>query len=102
MGHPVMVTDPKMTGRNREKRIAWGSHGWDGNVREGKLADTGVEYQVIKYKKDWQRWDAPTMERKSCWRYRRFAAEAMRPEGQPGILARKACAFETRSGLLPR
>lgn len=79
-GHVVMVIDP-------QKRIAWGSHGWDGNVREGKLADTGVEYQLIKYKKDWQRWDRPDMERKACWRYRRFAGDAATPDGQPGMKA---------------
>jgi cell wall-associated NlpC family hydrolase len=79
-GHVVMVVDP-------HKRIAWGSHGWDGNVNEGKLADTGVEYQLIKYKKDWQRWDRPGMERVACWRYRRFAAEAKLPDGQPGMKA---------------
>lgn len=79
-GHVVMVIDP-------QKRIAWGSHGWDGNVNEGKLADTGVEYQLIKYKKDWQRWDRPGMERVACWRYRRFAAEAKLPDGQPGMKA---------------
>jgi hypothetical protein len=80
VGHVVMVIDP-------EKRIAWGSHGWDGNVREGMTADTGVEYQLIKYKKDWQRWDRPGMEREACWRYRRFIEEARSPGGQPGSRA---------------
>lgn len=81
-GHVVMVIDP-----DERKKIAWGSHGWDGNVTEGKIADTGVEYQRIKYKKDWERWDRPGMERKACWRYRRFATEARAPGGQPGIKA---------------
>jgi hypothetical protein len=80
VGHVVMVIDP-------HKRIGWGSHGWDGNVNEGRLADTGVEYQLIKYKKDWERWDRPDMERQACWRYRRFAVEARGPEGQPGVRA---------------
>jgi Caspase domain len=65
VGHTVMVIDP-------EKRIAWGSHGWDGNVNQGLESDTGVEYQLIKYKKDWEKWDRSTMERKACWRYRGF------------------------------
>ena len=80
VGHVVMVIDP-------HKRIGWGSHGWDGNVNEGRLADTGVEYQLIKYKKDWERWDRPDMERQACWRHRRFAVEARGPEGQPGMRA---------------
>ncbi len=65
-GHVVMVVDPK-------KRIAWGSHGWDGNSKMLKIEpDTGVEYQLIKYKKDWARWDRKTMMQKACWRYRKF------------------------------
>jgi hypothetical protein len=79
-GHVVMVIDPL-------KRIGWGSHGWDGNVTEGGIADTGVEYQLIKYKKDWERWDRPAMQRKACWRYKKFAAEAASPHGQPGLKA---------------
>ncbi len=94
VGHVVMVLDPA-------KRIAWGSHGWDGNVTEGKLADTGVEYQLIKYKKDWQRWDRPGMERKACWRYRRFTTEARDPRGQPGVKAlADACNRERQCGRL--
>ena len=92
VGHVVMVIDP-------DKRIAWGSHGWDGNVKEGKIADTGVEYQLIKYKKDWKRWDRPGMERKACWRYRRFAEEARSPGGQPGSRALAgACDAERQCG----
>ncbi|MGR9115871.1 MAG: caspase family protein [Gammaproteobacteria bacterium] len=65
-GHVVMVIDPA-------KRIAWGSHGWDGNAKELAIEpDTGVEYQLIKYKQDWQRWDRKSMERKACWRYRQL------------------------------
>jgi hypothetical protein len=80
-GHTVMVIDP-------ERRIAWGSHGWDGNAKELKVEpDTGVEYQLIKYKKDWQRWDRQTMERQACWRYRQIAQEALLPHGQAGIEA---------------
>ncbi|WP_457666898.1 caspase family protein [Thiolapillus sp.] len=78
-GHVVMVIDPR-------KRIAWGSHGWDGNAGNLKLEpDTGVEYQLIKYKKDWQRWDRPTMELKACWRYRQFARELEQGRGLPGV-----------------
>lgn len=68
-GHTIMVIDPK-------KRIAWGSHGWDGSGKALKIEpDTGVEYQLIKYKKDWQRWDRKTMFKKACWRYKQFTPE---------------------------
>ena len=94
-GHVVMVIDP-------DKRIAWGSHGWDGNA--GKLPikpDTGVEYQRIKYKKDWERWDRPTMRRKACWRYREFAKEAQTARGQPGLAAlANVCDADQRCGLV--
>lgn len=84
-GHVVMVIDP-------EKRIAWGSHGWDGNVLEQKkgmdvLVDRGVEYQRIKYKKDWERWDSQATKRVACWRYKTFVAERQAPGGQPGMAA---------------
>jgi hypothetical protein len=86
-GHVVMVIDPA-------KRIAWGSHGWDGSGRELEIEpDTGVEYQLIKYKKDWQRWDRTTMKRKACWRYRRFITEALTAGGQPGLMALDADAI---------
>lgn len=80
-GHVVMVIDPR-------KRIAWGSHGWDGNAKALKIApDTGVEYQLIKYKQDWLRWDRRTMDLKACWRYRRFIEEARTQRGLPGVEA---------------
>jgi hypothetical protein len=90
VGHTVMVIDP-------EKRIAWGSHGWDGNVKEGLESDTGVEYQLIKYKKDWERWDRSTMVRKACWRYRGFEATAA---GGLAALA-GACDDSNQCGRLP-
>jgi hypothetical protein len=66
-GHVVMVVDPK-------KRIAWGSHGWDGNSRILPVEpDTGVEYQLIKIKKDWQKWDRSTMTLRNCWRHKAFS-----------------------------
>jgi hypothetical protein len=78
-GHVVMVIDA-------EKRIGWGSHGWDGNPKILPVEpDTGVEYQKIKYKQDWQRWDRKTMLRKACWRYRSFIAEAKTSRDQPGL-----------------
>lgn len=80
-GHVVMVIDPG-------KRIAWGSHGWDGNAKESDYAiepDTGVEYQRIKYKQDWQRWDRQDMEMKRCWRHRIFSSEREHGSGVPGI-----------------
>lgn len=65
-GHVVMVIDP-------EKRIAWGSHGWDGNgLTPGVVPDVGAEYQLIKRKKDWQAWDRRTMTLRACWRYKDF------------------------------
>nr|VFK48266.1 MAG: Caspase domain-containing protein [Candidatus Kentron sp. TC] len=81
IGHTVMVIDPK-------KRIAWGARGWDGNVREGtRESDTGVEYQLIKYKQDWERWNRGAMERVACWRYRDFIEQAKAGRGQPGVKA---------------
>lgn len=66
-GHVVMVIDT-------EKRIAWGSHGWDGNSKILPVEpDTGVEYQVIKIKKDWQKWDRSTMTLRKCWRHKSFS-----------------------------
>ena len=77
-GHVVMVIDP-------EKRIAWGSHGWDGNARGLPFEpDTGVEYQKIKYKQDWERWDRKSMRLDACWRYRRIMEEGTRFRGQSG------------------
>ncbi len=77
-GHVVMVIDP-------QRQIAWGSHGWDGTARELKVKpETGVEYQLIKHKPDWARWDRPSMVEKACWRDRQFAEEAKRLSGRPG------------------
>jgi uncharacterized caspase-like protein len=82
-GHVVMVIDPL-------KRIAWGSHGWDGSPRDAPLPiepDTGVEYQRIKFKQDWRRWDRGDMQLKACWRHRQFARERERGIGVPGVAA---------------
>jgi hypothetical protein len=77
-GHVVMVIDPG-------ERIAWGSHGWDGNPRILPVEpDTGVEYQLIKYKQDWQRWDRSTMERKACWRHEALIEDRLIGRGEPG------------------
>lgn len=90
VGHTVMVIDP-------EKRIAWGSHGWDGNVNQGLESDTGVEYQLIKYKKDWEKWDRSTMKRKACWRYRGFTGTDER-----GLIAiSEACDDGRQCGKVP-
>jgi hypothetical protein len=97
VGHVVMVIDA-------DKRIAWGSHGWDGNVL-GKeadptlLVDTGVEYQKIKYKKDWERWDRTTMTRAACWRYRQFTEEGEQPGGQPGSAALENACLPAKCGV---
>lgn len=65
-GHVVMVIDPK-------QRIAWGSHGWDGNgLTPDVVPDVGAEYQLIKRKKDWQAWDRRTMTLRACWRHKDF------------------------------
>jgi hypothetical protein len=96
-GHVVMVIDP-------QRRIAWGSHGWDGNAAEMKVEpETGVEYQLIKYKPDWKRWDRTNMAEKACWRYRRFADEAKTPAGRPGAdaLGESPCAAAKCSGAQP-
>ncbi len=94
-GHVVMVIDP-------EKRIAWGSHGWDGNPRVLPVApDTGVEYQKIKFKKDLERWDRKTMTLKACWRYRRFIEERHTGRGLPGLQAlATVCEPDRRCGRL--
>jgi len=78
-GHVVVVIDP-------EKRIAWGSHGWDGTPRDEPAlkADTGVEYQKIKVKTDWMKWDRSDMQLKACWRYREFAREQATGRGAAG------------------
>jgi hypothetical protein len=80
-GHVVMVIDPA-------KRIGWGSHGWDGNPKILPVKpDKGVEYQKIKFKSDWERWDRKTMTRKACWRYRAFVEETQSARGLPGLKA---------------
>ena len=79
-GHAILVIDPN-------KRIAWGALGWDGNARESMDASSGVEYQLIRYKQDWERWDRPAMKRVACWRYKRFVEEARQPGGRPGLEA---------------
>jgi hypothetical protein len=79
-GHVVMVIDPG-------KRIAWGSHGWDGNAAELEITpETGVEFQRIKYKPDWDRWDRKNMHAKACWRYRTFK-DVVAAGGGPGLKA---------------
>ncbi|MFN3214845.1 MAG: caspase domain-containing protein [Henriciella sp.] len=84
-GHTVMVIDPA-------RRIAWGSHGWDGEPRLIERAtgvrpdpDLGVEYQKIKVKSDWRKWDRSTMELRACWRHRTLIEEAKSPTNQPGM-----------------
>ncbi len=80
-GHVIMVIDP-------ERRIGWGSHGWDGNPGILPIEpDTGVEYQKIKFKPDWERWDRKTMTKKACWRYRSFIEETLNTRGTRGLTA---------------
>lgn len=73
-GHVVMVIDPA-------HRIAWGSHNTDGNTYVSETQDTGVEYQIIKYRDDWAKWDRPTMSRVACWRYAGFTDEPAATRG---------------------
>jgi hypothetical protein len=80
-GHVVMVIDAA-------KRIAWGSHGWDGNAKKFNVPpDTGVEYQLIKFKADWKRWDRETMTLTACWRHKEFSSTRARGLGLPGRAA---------------
>ena len=91
-GHVVMVIDPA-------KRIAWGSHGWDGNAKLLAVEpDTGVEYQLIKFKKDWERWDRGTMVEKACWRYRPFEHDATVTRGQGVAALADACNADKHCG----
>jgi hypothetical protein len=94
-GHVVMVIDPP-------KRIAWGSHGWDGSGAELKIEpQTGVEFQRIKYKPDWDRWDRRNMRAKACWRYKAFARE-LAAGGGPGLKALdKPCTDENCPSRAP-
>lgn len=82
IGHTVMVIDP-------QKRIAWGSHAWDGNSKLTGNSDRGLEFQRIKYKQDWNLWDSPSVKRVACWRHRQFSLEAKSPLGRPGVEALK-------------
>ncbi|MDP2270477.1 MAG: caspase family protein [Archangium sp.] len=79
-GHVVMVIDPG-------KRIAWGSHGWDGTSKAGQPQQRGVQYQLIKYTTDWERWDRKNMLQVACWRYRKFTEEATSLRAVPGVTA---------------
>ena len=66
-GHTVIVVDPL-------NKIAWGSHGWDGNstINPKLPFENGVQYQKIKFKPDWIRWDRPNMQLAACWRHKSF------------------------------
>ena len=75
-GHVVMVVDP-------ERRIAWGSHGWDGNPDPVR----GAGYQKIKVKKDWALWDRSTMKLVACWRHKAISQQLSTPAGRPGLMA---------------
>lgn len=68
-GHVVMVAD-------RDRKIAWGSHGWDGSNTALTSEQVGVEYQQIRGGRTWKNWDRKTMELKACWRHKLFVAES--------------------------
>jgi hypothetical protein len=93
-GHTVMVVDPP-------RRVALGSHGWDGNATPGTKGDTGVEYQLIKYKPDWARWDRTTMNQRACWRYRKFTREAELFDNRPGSLPIEVACKRSGCGKVP-
>jgi hypothetical protein len=82
-GHTVMVVDPDLT-----QRIAWGSHGYDSSAPgHPEKQYRGAEFQQIRSRQDWQRWDRIDMRFKSCWRYRDFDKELKLPGGEPGMQA---------------
>lgn len=68
-GHTVMVIDP-------EKKIAWGSHGWDNSGAK----DTGVEFQRIGHRRDWNHWDLHSMPLVACWRHKAFSSDPPPPQ----------------------
>ncbi len=95
-GHAIVVIDP-------QRRIAWGSHGWDGNAAKFKVEpQTGVEYQLIKMKRDWQKWDRATMELSACWRYRPFNEARARGVGLPGTAALESPCNAAYCDVIPR
>lgn len=84
-GHVVMVIDP-------EQRVAWGSHGWDGNGNTPNgVPDSGAEYQLIKHKRDWNAWDRPTMYLQACWRHHDFDSFDLADIGNSAI---NECSFD--------
>lgn len=94
-GHVVMVIDPGA-------RIAWGSHGFDGRVKRHEVAvpAIGVQYQKIRYKPDWIRWDRKNMTLTAIWRHRTIARENRTLGGQPGLkIFDHACDAKLRCGL---
>jgi hypothetical protein len=94
-GHVVMAIDPSA-------RIAWGSHGYDGRVKlqETKEPAIGVQFQKIRFKKDWVRWDRPNMNLETVWRYRVFTKQSALPGGQPGLkVFEHACDANKKCGL---
>ena len=68
-GHTVMVI-------NSKKKIAWGSHGWDGSSPQLTSQEVGVEYQQIRGSRSWNNWDSKNMEINACWRHKIFIAES--------------------------
>lgn len=92
-GHVVLVIDPK-------KRIAWGSHGFDGNAKALRMPlNTGVEYQLIRNNADWERWDRKNITKKACWRYRAFVESVPRLRGSLGVKALQQSCSPKQCGL---
>jgi uncharacterized caspase-like protein len=75
-GQALIAIDP-------QRRIAWGSQGWDGKARA--QPEAGVQYQLLKSKDDWKLGNRPDVREKACWRYRQFSQETRDGRGRPGI-----------------
>ena len=77
-GQVVMVIDA-------ERGIAWGSHGLDGTPAPLPAEPpAAVQYQKIKYRRDWARLGRDGMRRAACWRHRQLSAEHETGQSTPG------------------
>jgi hypothetical protein len=93
-GQVLLAIDP-------QRRIAWGSPGWDGKAPAAPEA--GAQYQLLKSKDDWKRGNRPDVAEKACWRYRQFSAEMRDGRGRPGIdaLGSSPCESVTCTAVPP-
>jgi hypothetical protein len=93
-GQALIAIDP-------QRRIAWGSRGWDGKAQAAPEA--GVQYQLLKSKDDWKLRNRPDVRERACWRYRQFAEETRDGRGRPGIdaLGNSPCDSASCTALPP-